>query len=69
MTFKILCGVSSNKGLNHVFPKFEPFDFDSITFFQIQKPMDQFLTQVRFHGHIAHSFMLKIMWVQSFITN
>jgi hypothetical protein len=27
-------------GLSQVLPKFEPFDFDSITFFQIQEPLD-----------------------------
>jgi hypothetical protein len=27
-------------GLNQVLPKYEPFNFDSITFFQIQEPLD-----------------------------
>jgi hypothetical protein len=27
------------------------------------------LNQVRFHVHITHSLMLKIMWIQSFTTN
>jgi hypothetical protein len=27
-------------GLNQILPKFEPFDFDFITFFQIQKRLD-----------------------------
>jgi len=67
LTLKILCGVSSSKGLNQVLPKFEPFGLNSLTFFQIKKPLDQFLTQVWFHVHIAHSFMLKIIWAQSFI--
>jgi hypothetical protein len=27
-------------GLSHVFPKSKPFSFGSITFFQIQEPLD-----------------------------
>jgi hypothetical protein len=50
-------------GLNWVLPKVEPFGSRSITFFQIQETLDQFLNWVQFHLHVAHSSMLKIMWV------
>ncbi len=37
LTFKNLCDDSSGTGLSQILRKFEPFDFNSITFFQIQE--------------------------------
>ncbi len=63
LTFKILCGGSLGKGLDWVLPKVEPFASGSITFFQFQEPLDQFLNRVQFHVRVVHSSMLKIMRV------
>jgi hypothetical protein len=60
----------SGRSLSRVLPKFEDFDIDFISFFfKFKNLIIQFLNQVRFHVHITHSLMLKIMWIQSFTTN
>jgi hypothetical protein len=40
LTFKNLCNDSSEYKFEPVLPKFEPFSSVSITFFQIQEPLD-----------------------------
>jgi hypothetical protein len=40
LTFKNLCDNFLGIGLNQVLPNFEPIGSSSITFFQIQKPLD-----------------------------
>jgi len=40
LIFKNLCEGSLGTGLSQVLPKFEPFNYGFITFFQIQEPLD-----------------------------
>ncbi len=44
-------------GLSYVLQKFEPSDFDFITFFQIQEPPDPDFEPISISCHTAYSAM------------
>jgi hypothetical protein len=58
LTFKNLCDDYPVMGLSQVLPRFEPLDSGSITFFQIQKPLDSTFELGLVHVHTTFSPIL-----------